>query len=225
MKGDLLPSRQGSIHPHRKRSNSPTEDNMISARIAIALALSLTAIPAQADVIYEDDKRICFDNGRCSKKMTEEEMDAAAEYLSPDEQREYQMLKDAARNPEALKKLLTTPYKPAVAPPTTFESLVAMTSKYSGKPYFSVRAQLEDAGWVYADFSHKGPQRCADGIGMKQACSQYPETLQCGMSGMQTCDFVLCRAQDQNDCITVTSTMDPRKLENVVSVRKYIAQN
>ena len=59
---------------------------------------------------------------------------------------------------------------------------------------------------------------------MRQACSQYPETLQCGMNGMQTCDFVLCRAQDQNDCITVTSTMDPRKLENVLSVRKYIAQ-
>src|SRR4051794_30749145 len=102
------------MSPHKHLA--PYSCSLTKTCITLAFVMALVAPPAIARVTYEDDTRICFDNGRCNKKMTEEEMDAAAEYLSPDEQQEYQMLKDATRNPEALKKLLTTPYKPAVAP-------------------------------------------------------------------------------------------------------------
>lgn len=113
---------------------------------AIALTLSLIAVQAHAKVIYEDKRHICFDNGKCQKKMTQEEMDGAAKYLTPEQQREYEMFKNATQNPELFKKLLTSPQKPNATSPAYEAGSFPLSAKDVG----ATIKELKGIDTVYA---------------------------------------------------------------------------
>jgi hypothetical protein len=130
----------------QNRSSMPPARPATATRIVTALALSLVATQVHAKVIYEDKRHICFDNGQCQKKMTQEEMDGAAKYLTPEQQREYEIFKNATQNPELLKKLLTSPQKPNV----TSQAYEAGSFPLSAKDAGATIRELKGIDTVYA---------------------------------------------------------------------------